>query len=86
MAFSAFSGLAGASAASSKERKAKKEKKRLQQKLDRLEQERQDIINPYGDAENLSSIAFDLSNMIFPSYHCIMAYIIKQNRITRTIL
>ena len=64
MAFSAFSGLAGASAASSKERKAKKEKKRLQQKLDRLEQERQDIINPYGDAENLSSIAFDLSNMI----------------------
>jgi len=64
MAFSAFGGIAGASAASSKERKARREKKRLQRKLEMLEQNRQEIINPYGGAENLSSIAFDLSSMI----------------------
>ena len=58
------SSIFGASAASKKESAARKEKKRLQNKLNTLEANRQDIINPYSGAENLSSLASDLSGMI----------------------
>tara|TARA_B110000967_G_scaffold176831_1_gene190533 strand:- start:55 stop:813 length:759 start_codon:yes stop_codon:yes gene_type:complete len=58
------SSIFGASAASKREKSARREKKRLQNKLDTLEANRQDIINPYSGAENLSSLASDLSGMI----------------------
>ena len=58
------SSIFGASAASKREKAARREKKRLQNKLNTLEANRQDIINPYSGAENLSSLASDLSGMI----------------------
>ncbi len=56
--------LFGASAASKKERAARREKARLNAKLESLEANRQEIINPYAGAENLSYLASDLSSMI----------------------
>ena len=56
--------LFGASSASKKERAARREKARLNAKLESLEANRQEIINPYAGAENLSYLASDLSSMI----------------------
>ena len=57
-------GLFGGGAAKRKERAAKAEKDRLQRKLTNLENNRQDIINPYEGASDLSSLAADLSNQM----------------------
>ena len=57
-------GIFGSSAAKKREAEARKERKRLQRKLDQLENSRQAIINPYSGAENLSSLAIDLSDKI----------------------
>lgn len=48
-------GLVGASAARQREAAARKERKRLTQKLEQLEANRQDIINPYEGVQDLSS-------------------------------
>ena len=57
-------GLFGGGAAKRRERAAKAEKDRLQRKLTNLENNRQDIINPYEGASDLSSLAADLSNQM----------------------
>ncbi len=57
-------GLFGGGAARRRERAAKAEKARLQRKLTNLENNRQDIINPYEGASDLSSLAADLSNQM----------------------
>ena len=48
-------GLFGASSARQREAAARRERKRLTQKLERLEANRQDIINPYEGVQDLSS-------------------------------
>ncbi len=48
-------GLIGSSSAKRAKRKAQAEARRLQAKLDRLERNRQEIINPYEGFENLTS-------------------------------
>ena len=48
-------GLFGSSAAKKAARRAKKEAKRLQKKLDTLEANRQEVINPYESFESLTS-------------------------------
>lgn len=53
---SIVSGLFGASAARKREREARKERKRLQGKLNTLEANRQEIINPYEGITDLSSM------------------------------
>jgi hypothetical protein len=53
---SLLGGLFGASSAKRRARAAAKEKARLQAKLDDLEKNRQEIINPYEDVEDLSSM------------------------------
>jgi hypothetical protein len=53
---SLLGGLFGASSAKRRARAAAKEKARLQAKLDNLEKNRQEIINPYEDVEDLSSM------------------------------
>ena len=57
-------GLFGGGAAKRRERAAKAEKDRLQRKLTNLENNRQDIINPYEGASDLSSLAADLSGQM----------------------
>jgi len=57
-------GLFGSSAADRAAAAAARERKRLQKKLDSLEENRQDIINPYAGASNLSSLAQDLTSMM----------------------
>ena len=54
-------------AAKRRERAAKAEKDRLQRKLTNLENNRQDIINPYEGASDLSSLAADLSGQMSKS-------------------
>ena len=54
-AFSVAAGLFGSSAAKKREEAARKERKRLTQKLEQLEANRQDIINPYEGVQDLSS-------------------------------
>lgn len=49
-------GIFGSSAAKKAARRAAKEKARLQAKLNNLEANRQEIINPYADAKSLSSM------------------------------
>jgi hypothetical protein len=49
-------GLFGASAAGKRERAAAKERKRLQNKLNKLEANRQEIINPYANVTDLSDM------------------------------
>ena len=49
-------GIIGASAAKDRERAAKKERLKLQGKLEDLENNRQDIINPYAGVSDLSSM------------------------------
>ena len=48
-------GLIGASAARSRERAAARERKRLQKKLNKLEEDRQDIIDPFAGIQDLSN-------------------------------
>jgi len=57
-------GLFGSSAADRAAAAAARERKRLQKKLDSLEENRQDIINPYAGASNLSSLAQNLTGMM----------------------
>jgi len=57
-------GIFGSSAARKRAAAAARERKRLQRKLNQLENSRQAIINPYSGAENLSSLAVDLSDKI----------------------
>ena len=57
-------GLFGAGQAKKRERAAKAERDRLQRKLTNLENNRQDIINPYENISDLSSLATDLSGQM----------------------
>jgi hypothetical protein len=52
------SGLFGASAARKREREARRERKRLQGKLNTLEANRQEIVNPYQDLSSMVSNPF----------------------------
>jgi len=49
-------GLVGSSSAKKAARAAAREKARLQKKLNNLEENRQDVINPYEDVKSLSSM------------------------------
>lgn len=53
---SIIGGIFGASAAKRKEREAARQKRRLENKLNNLEQNRQAIINPYDQVEDLSTM------------------------------
>lgn len=53
---SVLGGLFGSSSAKKAARAAAREKARLQKKLNNLEENRQDVINPYEGVENLSSM------------------------------
>ena len=55
-AASVIGGLFGASSAKKAARAAAREKARLQRKLNNLEENRQDVINPYEDVTSLSSM------------------------------
>ena len=57
-------GLFGGGQAKKMEQAAQAEKDRLQRKLTNLENSRQDIINPYENISDLSSLATDLSNQM----------------------
>jgi len=57
-------GLFGAGAAKKRERAARREKAKLQRKLNYLENNRQDIINPAEGVTNLSGLAQDLSGQL----------------------
>jgi hypothetical protein len=57
-------GLFGAGQAKKRARAAQAEKDRLQRKLTNLENNRQDIINPYENISDLSSLATDLSGQM----------------------
>jgi hypothetical protein len=57
-------GLFGGGQAKKRERAAQAEKDRLQRKLTNLENNRQDIINPYENISDLSSLATDLSGQM----------------------
>jgi hypothetical protein len=61
---SVVSGLFGGSKAKAAARAAAAEKARLQGKLNSLEANRQDIVNPYAGVVSLASMASDLSNQI----------------------
>jgi len=57
-------GIIGGSRAKKQMRAARKEKNRLSKKLESLENQRQDIVNPYADAEDLSGMISDLSGNV----------------------
>ena len=57
-------GIIGSGRAKKQMRAARKEKNRLNAKLDSLESQRQDIVNPYADAEDLSGMISDLSGNV----------------------
>ena len=57
-------GIIGGSRAKKAMRAARREKNRLSKKLESLESQRQDIVNPYADAEDLSGMISDLSGNI----------------------
>lgn len=57
-----LSGLFGAGAAKRKEQAAARERQRLERKLTNLENSRQEIINPFAGATDLSGLATDLSS------------------------
>ena len=63
MGSSLLSGFIGGSRAKKAGRQAAREKKRLAAELKTLEQNRQEISNPYAGFENLSGMASDLSGM-----------------------
>jgi hypothetical protein len=63
MGSSLLSGFIGGSRAKKAARTAAREKKRLAAELKTLEQNRQEISNPYAGFENLSGMASDLSGM-----------------------
>ena len=65
---SLLSGILGASAAKRAKRKAQKEAKRLSRKLDFLENNRQAIINPYDNQQNLSGMVTDRSGQMTNAY------------------
>ena len=58
------SAIFGSSRAKRAERKAAKKRKRLESELRVLENNRQEIINPYADVGDLSSMVQDLSGMM----------------------
>jgi len=64
MGVSIAGGLIGGNAAKKAARAAARERKRLQAKLHRLENNRQQIINPYEGVTDLSSLASDLSTQM----------------------
>ena len=55
-------GIFGGGAAKKRERAAAREKQKLQRKLTNLENNRQDITNPYAGVSDLSGLAMDLSS------------------------
>jgi len=57
-------GIIGGSRAKKQMRAARKQKNRLSKKLESLESQRQDIVNPYADAEDLSGMISDLSGNV----------------------
>ena len=57
-------GIIGGSRAKQAMRKAAKEKRRLSAKLDSLENSRQEIVNPFANAEDLSGMINDLSGQM----------------------
>ena len=61
-------GLFGAGRARRARRAAAREKRRLQGELNSLEKSRQNIINPYDNFKNLSSLAKDLSGKLSNPY------------------
>jgi len=61
---SVANGIIGGSRAKKAMRKARAEKKRLTRRLESLENQRQDIVNPYADSQDLSSMITDLSGSI----------------------
>ena len=63
-ALNAIGGIFGAGAAKRRERAARREKEKLQRKLNYLENNRQDIINPAEGVANLSGLAQDLSSQL----------------------
>ena len=63
-ALNAIGGIFGAGAAKKRERAARREKEKLQRKLNYLENNRQDIINPAEGVANLSGLAQDLSSQL----------------------
>ena len=65
---SLLSGILGSSAAKRAKRKAQKEAKRLSRKLDFLENNRQAIINPYDNQQNLSGMVTDRSGQMTNAY------------------
>jgi len=64
MGVSIAGGLIGGNAAKKAARAAARERKRLQAKLHQLENNRQQIINPYEGVTDLSSLASDLSTQM----------------------
>ena len=64
IALNALGGIFGAGAAKKRERAARREKEKLQRKLNYLENNRQDIINPAEGVTNLSGLAQDLSGQL----------------------
>jgi len=64
MGLSLAGGLFGASSAKKAARAAAREKARIQAKLNRLENNRQQIINPYEGVTDLSSLVSDLSTQM----------------------
>ncbi len=65
---SLLSGILGGSAAKRAKRKAQKEARRLSRKLDFLENNRQAIINPYDNQQNLSGMVTDRSGQMTNAY------------------
>ena len=61
---SVANGIIGGSRAKKAMRSARAEKKRLTRRLESLENQRQDIVNPYADSQDLSSMITDLSGNI----------------------
>ena len=61
-------GLFAGGAAKKRERAARREKAKLQAKLNRLEANRQDVINPMSGVQNLSGLAQDLSGQLTNSF------------------
>ena len=65
---SLLSGILGGSAARRAKRKAQQESRRLKRKLDFLESNRQAIINPYDNQQDLSGMVTDRSSQMTNAY------------------
>ena len=65
---SLLSGILGGGAARRAKRKAQQESRRLKRKLDFLESNRQDIINPYDNQQDLSGMVTDRSSQMTNAY------------------